>query len=304
MLDFTDKVAIVTGAGRGLGRAHAMLLAARGCRVVVNDLAEPDGRGPAHDVVDEIRGVGGDAVVNEASVAQAPEAIVDAAVKAFGGLDILINNAGVFDPRPFGDFTPEEWPLQVQVHLLGGVRLCQAAWPLLKASARGKVINTISSGVYGNSLLTGYAAAKGGLLGFSRAMAHDGGPFGIDVNSVFPGASTRMQSSIDEAMQPFLKAHFQPERVAAFVAWLVHQDTRITGEMFEVGGGVAARVRFAHHGFVGAAAQTPEAWQDAAGMIFAESALYPIAGTLDMAMQQTRAVDPNFRVSLDDILEH
>lgn len=304
MLDFSGKVAIVTGAGRGLGRAHAMLLAARGCRVVVNDLAEPDGLGPAHEVVGEILSAGGDAVVNETNVAEAPEAIVEAAVQAFGGLDILINNAGVFDPRPFGDFTPESWPEQVKVHLLGGVRLCQAAWPLLKASGRGKVINTISSGVYGNSLLTGYAAAKGGLLGFSRALAHDGEPFGIDVNSVFPGASTRMQASIDAALQPFLKAHFQPERVAAFVAWLVHEDTRITGEMFEVGGGVAARVRYAHQGFVSAVAQTPEGWQDAASALFAEQALHPIAGTLDMAMQQIGAVDPDFSVSLNDILEH
>jgi NAD(P)-dependent dehydrogenase (short-subunit alcohol dehydrogenase family) len=304
MLDFSGRVAIVTGAGRGLGRAHALTLASRGARVLLNDLAaEGEGeQGPAHTVLHEIREAGGDAAICEGSVTDCAPALVDAAIDAFGRLDIVINNAGIFDPRPFGDFSVEEWPRQVEVHLLGGTRLLQAAWPHLQKSGSGRVINTISSGIYGNSMLTGYAAAKAGLLGVSRSLAYDGEPFGITVNCVFPGAATRMQAHIDDSLQPFLKKHFQPEYVAAFAAWLVHQDTTVNGEMFEVGGGVTARVRFAHHPFVKPSDNTPEAWAEIADQVLSDESLVPLSTTLEMAIRQFNAIEPGFASSLDDIL--
>ncbi|WP_160101394.1 SDR family NAD(P)-dependent oxidoreductase [Rhodococcus sp. T7] len=153
MLDFDGRVAVVTGAGRGVGRAHAKTLAARGCRVVVNDLpgtgASGAASGPAHDVVNEIVAAGGTAVASEHSVTggSARNIIADA-IEQFGQLDILINNAGGTDHRAFEDHTPDSFRADVEPHLFGGVEVCRAAWPHLKQSGTGRIVNTISAGIF------------------------------------------------------------------------------------------------------------------------------------------------------------
>ncbi|MEL0252116.1 MAG: SDR family NAD(P)-dependent oxidoreductase, partial [Novosphingobium sp.] len=260
MLDFKGRVAVITGAGQGLGRSYALVLAARGARILVNDLPEfrPGKRGLAAQVANEITTAGGIAVACEGSVVTEAARIVQAAIDSFGQLDILINNAGSTHHRMFEDLSDEEFKAQIDVHLGGGVAMCRAALPHLKRSGTGKIVNTISSGIFGNSAISNYTAGKGGLLGFSRSFGLEALAHNIHLNCVFPNGSTRLQWDMAEAFQSLLKAHFMPDRVAAFVAWLVHQDTKVANEMFEVGGGAVARLAFAHFPYVQAGADSPE----------------------------------------------
>ncbi len=303
MLDFAGRVAIVTGAGRGLGRAHALQLAARGCRVVVNDIASKGGRGPAHDVVREIQSAGGIALANEASVTTQSAEIVQAAVNAFGQLDILVNNAGTTDHGMFEDLSQQQYRDQMEIHYFAAVDLCRAAWPHLKKSGSGRIVNTTSGGMYGNPGISNYTGAKAALLGFSLSLAHEGRPFGINVNCIGPNGRTRLTDVMDIRIQKFLEAHFKPERIAAFVAWLAHQDTTVTNEVFEVGGGMIGRVRFAHQPFVHAAADTPEAWAEQAEAVAAPAELIPLSSAMDIITREFHEVDPAMDLSAVDLLE-
>lgn len=305
MLDFKGRVAIITGAGQGLGRTYALMLAARGARILVNDLPRsgPGERGLATQVADEIIAAGGIAVACEASVVTDAERIVETAIAHFGQLDILINNAGSTNHRMFEDLSEEQFKAQLDVHLGGGVAMCRAALPHLKRSAPGKIVNTISSGIFGNPAISNYTAGKGGLLGFSRsfgleALAHD-----IHLNCVFPNGSTRLQWDMAEAFQALLKTHFMPDRVAAFVAWLVHQDTAVANEMFEVGGGAVARLAFAQFPYVQAGADTPEAWAAHGAAVMAEGPLRAIPDTLTMFARELDVICPGERVDLSKLLE-
>ncbi len=249
MLRFDGKVALVTGAGRGLGRSHALLLAERGAAVVVNDLgADLDGTSatatPASDVVAEIVATGGRAVANFDSVATAPEAIVAAAVEAFGRLDIIVNNAGFEQPKAFGRSTLDDIRRHLEVHFLGTAGVTLAAWPYLVVSGVGRVVNTTSATVYGMANLTGYGAAKAAIFGFTRSLAIDGADVGVKANCVAPGAGTRMAAASDtsDEVKAFMQEHMPPSLVSPVVAYLAHEECAVSGETLCAAGGKVSRM--------------------------------------------------------------
>jgi NAD(P)-dependent dehydrogenase (short-subunit alcohol dehydrogenase family) len=257
-LRFDGRVAVVTGAGRGVGRGHALLLAARGARVVVADIgAALDGAGssaaPADEVVDEIRGAGGEAVAVHASVADpdGAAAIVATAVDTFGGLDIVVNNAGISDPERFENLPFEHFRRMVEVHYFGTVHVIQAAWPHLVASGYGRIVNTCSEGMLGiNGKVTSYAGGKGAVFGLTRALAVEAAPQGVLVNAVAPRANTRLAApevvafTHDvpvEAVRGRMDA-FRPELVAPAMAYLAHESCRLNGEVLVAGAGQVMRL--------------------------------------------------------------
>lgn len=249
MLRFDGKVALVTGAGRGLGRAYALLLAERGAAVVVNDLGadlsgSSSSSAPANGVVAEITAAGGRAVTNLDSVAAAPRAIVDAAVRAFGQLDIVVNNAGFDQSVPFGETSLADIRRHMDVHFFGTAGVTAAAWPELVRSGAGRVVSITSSNVYGLGGRTGYGAAKAAILGFTRSLAIDGAQHGIKANCVAPGAHTRMAEASDApgAMKAIMKERMPPSLVAPVVAYLAHEDCVLSGETLVAAGGRVARM--------------------------------------------------------------
>jgi NAD(P)-dependent dehydrogenase (short-subunit alcohol dehydrogenase family) len=195
-LRFDGKVAIVTGAGRGIGRAYAHLLAARGACVVVNDLAAP-GESPAADVVREIVNSGGSAVANTDSVAieTGASAIVGTAIATYGRLDILINNAGIGMVADFAAAPIDDVRAQIDVNLWGPYLVTRAAWPALIGSRAGRVIHTTSTGLLGLAGMSAYATAKSAMIGFTRTAALEGAKYGIMVNAIAPAAATGMRSA-------------------------------------------------------------------------------------------------------------
>ncbi|WP_143543202.1 SDR family NAD(P)-dependent oxidoreductase [Rhodococcus sp. NCIMB 12038] len=278
MLRYDDRVAIVTGAGRGVGRAHALMLASRGCSVLVNDIAtEDDSTGPAHAVVEEIVASGGRAAVNEDSVVDNAAQIVSAAADAFGRVDILINNAGTTEFGEFDTLSVESYERQIALHLMGPIELCRAAWPHLKRSGAGRILNTISAGVLGHPNMANYSAGKGGLLSFSGALAAAGTQFQINVNCIAPFAWSRLpEANADENLRAFLSKNCTPDRVAAFAAWLVHHETTVSGAAFEVGGGAAARLILARGSFVRAREDSPDAWAECGTEVSRIEGLFPL----------------------------
>jgi NAD(P)-dependent dehydrogenase (short-subunit alcohol dehydrogenase family) len=202
-LRFDDRVAIVTGAGRGIGRVHARLLAAKGARVVVADLGgEIDGRGsstaPADAVVGEIRANGGEAVACYGSVADEADvaSIVETALDAFGRLDVVVNNAGIHDPAPFEALSVAQFRRMFDVHFFGTMMVTHAAWPHFVRAGYGRVVNTTSEAMLGGiPHLSSYGAAKGAVFGLTRNLATEGAAHGIRVNALAPRAHTRMSES-------------------------------------------------------------------------------------------------------------
>lgn len=265
-LRFDGRVAIVTGAGGGLGRAYARLLATRGAQVVVNDLDE----GQASETVDEVVASGGTAVADVNSVAspEGGEALVALTVEAFGRIDIVVNNAGVLADKAFQNLTPELIEAVVDVHLKAAFWVTRPAWAHMREQGYGRVVNiTSSAGLLGNFGQTNYAAAKMGLVGLTRALAVEGAVKGIKVNAVAPLARTAMT---EELLGP-LGDRFPPELVAPVVAWLCHEDCRANGEIYSAGGGRVARF------FIGLtpgwhdSALTPESVRDNFEVIGAEA---------------------------------
>lgn len=247
MLRFDDKVAIITGAGHGLGRAHALLLAERGAKVVVNDLGGAlDGTGastgPAADVVELIVKNGGQAVANTDNVAtpEGAKALVQAAVDAFGRVDVLVNNAGILRDRSLGKMTVEDFDSVLAVHVRGSYLVSRAAYPYMKEQGYGRIVNTSSpAGLFGNFGQANYSTAKMGLVGLTKTLGIEGARSGIKANAIAPIAWTRMT----EALLPAeFEAKFTAERVSALVAFLVHDSCEVSGEVFSVGGGRVARV--------------------------------------------------------------
>jgi NAD(P)-dependent dehydrogenase (short-subunit alcohol dehydrogenase family) len=245
-IGFEGKVAIVTGAGGGLGRQHALLLASRGAQLVVNDLGgSVDGTGasagPAQTVVEEIETAGGVAVADTNSVAsqEGGDAMVKTALEAFGRIDIVINNAGILRDKSFANMTDDLWDAVLAVHLRGAMCVTRAAWPHLREQAYGRIVSTSSSaGIFGNFGQTNYGAAKMGLVGFTRALAQEGAKYNIKANAIAPVAKTRMTEDI---LGP-LADKLDPGLVSPVVAWLVSEDCPVTGEIFSVGGGRVARI--------------------------------------------------------------
>ncbi|MGH7805958.1 MAG: SDR family NAD(P)-dependent oxidoreductase [Candidatus Binatia bacterium] len=270
-LRFDGRVAIVTGAGQGLGREHAKLLAARGARVVVNDLGGgPQGGGaseaPARRVAEEISAVGGEAVADFHTVAtpEGARAVVEAAIGAWGRLDVLVHNAGIAHGEPIERIVPERLDAMLDVHLRGGFFLASAAWRRMRERGYGRIVLTVSNaGLFGLPGATTYSAAKGGLVALTRALAGEGAPYGIRVNALAPAAITRLTAATDAGpLTEWWQKWFQPERVSPVVAWLAHEDCPVTGEIYSAGGGRVARVFVAETPGWWSATLTPEDVRD------------------------------------------
>jgi NAD(P)-dependent dehydrogenase (short-subunit alcohol dehydrogenase family) len=298
VLDFEGRVALVTGAGRGMGRSHARLLASRGARVVVNDLPPAPGeQSAAEAVVREIEAEGGIALANHDSVVGGGEAMVTAAVDRFGQLDVVICNAGVMHTAMFGDCPAEEWHHVSDVHFRGTVEVLRAAWPYLVRSGTGRIITTSSCGMLGNAGSSAYGSAKAATFGLTRSLAWEGMDAGITANCILPAARTRMSDSLnDAAVVEALDRYFQPEHVSALVVWLTHQDTHVTNEAFRVSGGTAGRVMMAALPSVRVAESTPENWAAQKDSLMAPGAMTPIASTADLFGIDLANADPSFRV--------
>ena len=244
-LGYDGKVAIITGAGGGLGRSHALELARRGARVVVNDLGgsvtgEGGDKGPAQQVVEEIEALGGEAVADGNSVGtpEGGKAIVQTALDAFGTVDIVINNAGILRDKTFHNMTPELLEPVIQVHLLGAFYVTQPAWLIMREKGYGRVVNTSSnSGILGNFGQSNYGAAKMGLVGFTRVLANEGRKYNIKANAIAPVAKTRMT---EELLGGF-GDKILPEEITPTVCYLAHEDCPVTGEVYSVAGGSVSR---------------------------------------------------------------
>ena len=245
-LSFAGRVAIITGAGGGLGRSHALELARRGAHVLVNDLGGSlDGRGSsdsaAQRVVDEITALGGSAAPNYDTVATSAggQAIVSAAVAAFGRVDILVNNAGILRDKAFHKMDDAMIDAVIDVHLKGALFVSRPAFALMREQGYGRIINTSSaSGLFGNFGQANYGAAKAGLAGLTRVLALEGAGHGIKVNAIAPIASTRMTQDILGDLQ----AKVSPESVSPMVAYLAHEECSVNGNVYSVAGGRIARI--------------------------------------------------------------
>jgi 3-oxoacyl-[acyl-carrier protein] reductase len=258
------KVAVVTGAGRGIGRGIALLMAEEGAKVVVNDLGGgPDGKGanlsPAKEVVDEIKAKGGNAVRNGDTVATAAggEAIVQCAVDNFGGLDILVTNAGILRDRMLFNMTDEEWDDVLKVHLYGTFYATRSACRIFRSQKSGRIITFSSESGLGSMGQANYSAAKEGIIGFTRTVARDMGKYGVTCNSIRPRAGTRLTltdelraamekkkaSGVESPGTEMDLESLVPEAVAPFVVFLcLNEAANINGRDFVVGGGMIGLV--------------------------------------------------------------
>ena len=236
---FDERVVLVTGAGNGLGKSHALEFARRGAKVVVNDLggsAFGDGasKNAADQVVDEIVAAGGEAVANYDSVTDG-EKIVQSALDNFGRIDVVINNAGILRDKSFAKMTEDDWDLVYQVHVKGAFKVSHAAWPHMRESEYGRMIFTASAaGIYGNFGQANYSMAKLGLHGLSQTLAMEGKKSNILVNTIAPIAGSRLTETI---LPPALVEQLKPEFVTPLVVKLCDEHSRESGGLYEVGAG-------------------------------------------------------------------
>ena len=259
-LRFDGEVALVTGAGHGLGRAHALLLASRGAAVVVNDLGSPTmggqdaDAGPAEAVAAEIRDAGGIAVANVDSVTtrEGAERMVRRALDEFDRLDIVVNNAGIIRNRTFANIGEYEFEPVLDVHVKGAFFVTRPAYEHMRERGYGRIVNTSSgSGLFGSFGQSAYAAAKAAIMGFTKTLALEGARYGINVNAIAPGALTRMTGDVlgDDSPTadllglsgPDLEAQMGPHQVAPVVAYLCHRSCSLTGETLSAAGGRVGR---------------------------------------------------------------
>jgi len=300
MIDFTDQVVIVTGAGRGLGRLYALELARRGAAVVVNDVGgtmRGDGADPgvADQVVDEIERAGGVAAASYDSVvtSEGGDAIVRTALDRFDRLDAVVSNAGIFSSLPFDELSPDEWRRMLGVHLDGGFHLCQPAFRAMKAQGQGRfVIIASSAGMFGQPLEAHYAAAKAGLVGLTNVLAIEGAPHGILANSVLPFGTSRMVTETVPDKEYLERSSFlnsiRPELVVPLVVYLASRACPFTHHNYSACAGRFARV------FVGLA----EGW-------LAEPDSDPSAEDIAARIEQVSATDPYTipRSIIDEVLQ-
>jgi NAD(P)-dependent dehydrogenase (short-subunit alcohol dehydrogenase family) len=244
-LRFDNRVAVITGAGRGLGRAYALLLASKGAKVVINDTGvslKGDGVdvGPAQEVVQVIKAAGGEAIACTDSVAtpEGGKAIIDAALNRYGRIDILIHNAGIVRRGSLKELSYEDFELVLDVHLRGAFHVVRPAFPLMCKAGYGRIVLTSSiNGLYGNRNVVNYSVAKAGIIALSNVTALEGAEEGVKCNVILPGAVTRMAEGLDTSAYPPM----DPELVAPVVGWLAHESCSITGEMLISMAGRAAR---------------------------------------------------------------
>ena len=243
---FAGKVAIVTGAGTGLGKAHARYLAQRGASVVVNDVGvSKTGSGGtdsvAHSVADEFRAAGFDAVADCHSVVDGA-AVAHTALQTYGRIDIVISNAGIIRDKSFHNMSVADWDAVYQVHVQGAFALCRAVWAAMREQAYGRIIFTTSaSGIYGNFGQANYSMAKAGLIGLCKTLALEGQGHNIHVNAIAPVAASRMAEGI---FPDAIWEHVKPEYISPYVAWLCHSDCRESGALFEAGAGYIGKLRW------------------------------------------------------------
>lgn len=243
---FDDRVVIVTGAGNGLGKSHALEFAKRGAKVVVNDLGgsatgEGESKSAADAVVDEIQAAGGEAVANYDSVTDGDK-IVESALDNFGRIDVVINNAGILRDKSFHKMTDDDWDLVYQVHVKGAYKVSHAAWPHLRENQYGRLIFTASAaGIYGNFGQANYSMAKLGLHGLSQTLALEGKKYNILSNAIAPVAGSRMTETI---LPPQLVEQLKPEYVTPLVVKLCDENNQETGGLFEVGAGWIGQLRW------------------------------------------------------------
>ncbi len=263
-LRFDNRVVIVTGAGNGLGRSHALQFADRGARVVVNDTGgsgagEGGDRATADRVVDEIVAAGGEAVASHDSVTEG-DRIVQCALDNFGQVDVLINNAGILRDRSFHKMTEEDWDQVYNVHVKGAFRVTHAAWPHLREQQYGRVVFTASAaGIYGNFGQANYAMAKLGLHGLAQTLALEGAGRNILVNTIAPIAASRLTATI---MPADMLEQLQPGFVSPLVLKLCHENHEGSGGLYEAGAGWIGALRWERsrgHGFPVEEAPTAEA---------------------------------------------
>jgi NAD(P)-dependent dehydrogenase (short-subunit alcohol dehydrogenase family) len=242
LIQFNDRVAIVTGAGRGLGREHALFLAARGAKVVVNDSSSEHAAATANDIVER----GGIAIADTHSVAD-PEAaheIVQTALNEFGALHIVLNNAGRGGPTgTIEQTTDQEVATIISTHLVGSYNMSRAAWPHFRQQLYGRVLMTSSSAAIGSLGMPAYSMAKAGLIGLARSLALEGAPDGIKVNVLMPIGYTRSAAlNPNEDTRKWMEDNFAPHMCSPAAAWLVHDDVPCTGQIFTTGAGRTALI--------------------------------------------------------------
>ena len=265
-LRYDGQVALITGAGRGIGREHALLLASRGCKVIINDPGIAyDGGGStqtkiADQLVEEIRSAGGDALANYDSVENG-EAIIDVSMSTYGRIDIVINNAGIVTPETWTELTLESWQKTINVNLTGVFSVMKAVWPTLIEQKYGRVVFTASPAIYGAGVAA-YAASKAGVIGIANSLQFEAKKLKLDINcnTIIPQANTRMvkdlnsdinasrlakgKSELKSAPQEILD-QLGPEKVSAMAAWLSHKDCKYQAKVFEAGAGYFAQLNWA-----------------------------------------------------------
>ncbi len=245
-LRFDGKVVVITGAGAGLGRSHALFFGKRGAKVVVNDLGGTSTGGgkssvAADKVVEEIKAAGGTATANYDSVEDG-EKIIKTAIDSFGRIDVLINNAGILRDVSFKKMTKEDWDLIFRVHVNGAFRCSHAAWPYMQEQGYGRILFTASAaGIYGNFGQANYSAAKLALVGLSNTLAIEGEKKNVRVNTIAPIAASRLTETI---LPKDVLENLKPEYVTPLVAWLAHEECQENGGLFEVGGGYFGKLRW------------------------------------------------------------
>jgi len=297
-LRFDGRVAIVTGAGAGLGRQHALLLGARGAKVVVNDPGGAvDGTGGANAVADtvvqEIRAAGGEAIASYASVAEeaSAQSIVDTAINTWGRLDALVCNAGILRDKAFANMTMADYELVNQVHHFGTVYCVKAAWPVMRKQSYGRIVVTTSgSGTVGNFGQANYGAAKMAVNGLINVLRFEGAKYNIRLNAISPSAYTRMTVNL---LPPDMAPWMKPELVSPMVAWLCHEDNDASGEIYAATAAGYARVQY----FVSEGAQfdpaepvTIEMIRDSLDSIRDLSQAKPYTGMMGNVVEKLRAM--------------
>ncbi|UDY24994.1 SDR family NAD(P)-dependent oxidoreductase [Nocardioides sp. Kera G14] len=269
MLDFEGRVAIVTGAGQGMGEAHAKTLAARGARVIVNDVVQAN----AEAVVKAITDAGGTAVVDTHDVSTGGSEIVGTALDNFGRLDIVVANAGILRVGLFGEQPLEEFWKVFDVSFKGTVEMLHAAWPHLVDSGSGRVILVSSSGLLANPGASAYGAAKAALFGLGNTLAMEGDRVGVQVTTIMPTAWTPMTENAytDPTILSTLRDTMGPEYVSGFITWLAHQETTVHGDFFEIGGNHAGRLVLAGLPRVFSDDASAESWTEHAAALTSDS---------------------------------